>query len=63
MDLSKAFLAVAFGTSCVFMSPFGSQCNAMVSGPGGYTARDFLRVGAGLTVVMATTVIVILSML
>ncbi|MHC4861479.1 MAG: SLC13 family permease, partial [Planctomycetota bacterium] len=63
IDVSKAFLAVAYGASCVFMSPFGSQCNLMVMGPGGYTAKDYLRVGAGLSVVMGVTVVVLLSIL
>ena len=45
------FVTIAFAASCSFMTPFGYQTNLMVYGPGGYTFRDFLRVGVPLTVV------------
>ena len=43
LDPATGFLAVAFGASCVFMLPFGNQCNLIVMGPGGYSPKDFLR--------------------
>ncbi len=42
-------MAVITGASMAFMTPVAHQCNAMVMGPGGYRYRDFLRVGAPLT--------------
>ena len=61
VDLHDAFLAVAFGATCVFMLPFGNQCNLMIMGPGGYRTLDFLRAGAGLTIIMAVTTVILLT--
>lgn len=57
-----ALLAVAYGCSGAFMLPF-AQWNLLVISPGGYRAMDFIRVGLGQTLVMAATVIVVLSLL
>jgi di/tricarboxylate transporter len=53
MDISYTpfFVAIAFGASGDFMTPIGYQTNLMVYGPGGYTFKDFLRVGGPLTAI------------
>ena len=61
-DLTAAFLAVAYGTSCTFLIPFSHQCNLMVMSPGGYRTRDFVRVGVGVTLTMAAVTIALLAL-
>ena len=62
VDVGMAFLAVAYGASCAFVLPFAHQCNLMVMGPGGYQTSDFVKVGIGLSIVMAITAIVLLAL-
>ena len=62
VDVGMAFLAVAYGASCAFVLPFAHQCNLMVMGPGGYETKDFAKVGAGLSIVMAATAVILLSL-
>lgn len=45
------YLAIAFGASCSFITPFGYQTNLMVYGPGGYKFNDFVRIGLPMTVI------------
>ena len=57
LDVRDALLVMGYGCSCAFLLPF-AQCNILVMAPGGYTTRDFVRVGAAMSVVMAAVVIV-----
>jgi di/tricarboxylate transporter len=62
VDVGMAFLAVAYGASCAFVLPFAHQCNLMIMGSGGYQTKDFVKVGSGLSIVMAVTAIVLLAL-
>ncbi len=62
VDVGMAFLAVAYGASCAFVLPFAHQCNLMIMGPGGYQTKDFVKVGIGLSIVMAVTAVVLLAL-
>ncbi|MEM8679331.1 MAG: SLC13 family permease [Planctomycetota bacterium] len=53
-------MAIALASSLSFLTPIGYQTNLMVMGPGGYYPRDYLRVGFPLSIVVATTAIVII---
>jgi di/tricarboxylate transporter len=55
------FVAIAFAASGNFMTPISYQTNLMVYGPGGYTFRDFLRVGTPLTIMYSILSIVFIS--
>ena len=46
-------MAVAVGCSLAFVTPLGHPANLLVMGPGGYTMRDYVRLGAPLTVLTA----------
>lgn len=46
-------MAVAVGCSLAFVTPLGHPANLLVMGPGGYTLRDYVRLGAPLTVLTA----------
>jgi di/tricarboxylate transporter len=58
-----SLLAVAFGCSCTFLLPSANPCNLMVAAPGGYSVRDYLRVGIGLSLVVCVVAVCMLSLL
>jgi len=56
LDISAMplLVAVLFGASAAFMTPFGYQTNAIVMGPGGYKFTDYLRIGLPLQLIMVS---------
>ena len=45
-------LAVLFGASMSYATPYGYQTNLLILSAGGYKFSDFLRVGIPLTIIM-----------
>ena len=48
-------MTIAFAASASFVTPLGYQTNLMVYGPGGYSLRDFVRIGLPLTLLLVAT--------
>ena len=53
-------LTVALATSNSFLIPT-HQVNALIMGPAGYSVRDFMRAGIGMTALFITVMLVVLS--
>ncbi len=53
-------LAVTLGSSLAFMLPTSCRSNLLVSGAGGYRARDFMRVGIPMTCVVGLALLGVL---
>ncbi|CAA0125260.1 Uncharacterised protein [Halioglobus japonicus] len=53
-------MAVAYGASASFMTPFGYTTNLMVQNMGGYEFRDYFRTGLPISIVFSAVVIFML---
>lgn len=62
IDPYPMILAVCFGASCSFISPFGYQTNLMVFNTGVYKIQDFAKVGALVTLVVTVICVMIIPM-
>ena len=51
LDPRPFVMAVLYGASCSFLTPYGYQTNLMIMSPGRYSLRDFLRAGLPLGLV------------
>jgi di/tricarboxylate transporter len=56
-------IGITVAASLSFLTPFGYQTNLMVMGPGGYEPRDFLRIGAPLTLLTTITALVLIPLI
>ncbi len=55
-------MAIAIASSMAFMSPLGHSVNVMVMGAGGYTFRDYARVGIPLTIILVILLLLVLPL-
>ncbi|MBI5953181.1 MAG: SLC13 family permease [Chloroflexi bacterium] len=63
MEPRSMAMAVALASSMAFMSPLGHSVNVMVMGAGGYTFRDYARVGIPLTILLVIILLIILPLI
>jgi len=56
-------LIVSFAAAANFMTPVGYQTNLMVYGPGGYSFKDFFKLGFPLTIIYMFVTIAILRIM
>ncbi len=56
-------LVVSFAAAANFITPIGYQTNLMVYGPGGYSFKDFFRLGMPLTIIYMLVTVGILSLM
>jgi di/tricarboxylate transporter len=54
-------MAVAMGASMAFLSPLSHPVNVLVMGPGGYTFRDYARIGLPLSVLLSVVMLAALA--
>ena len=55
-------IAVTLAASASFLTPVGYQTNLMVMGPGGYHARDYLKAGLPITIIVFVTAMVLIPL-
>lgn len=53
-------MTVAISASASFLSPVGHPANVLIMGPGGYRIKDYLKVGAPLTLVVLIVTLLLL---
>jgi len=58
IDPHSTAMSVALGCSMAFITPFGHATNLLVMAPGGYTVKNYTRVGLPLTAVLFVVMIV-----
>jgi len=63
MEPRSVAMAMAIASSMAFMSPLGHSVNIMVMGAGGYTFRDYARVGIPLTIILFVLLLVLLPVI
>ncbi|MDP5143631.1 SLC13 family permease [Rheinheimera baltica] len=63
VDPVPFFMAVAFGASASFISPFGYQTNLMVYSAGNYQLKDYLRLGIPMALTYSAVVLIFLPII
>lgn len=61
IDPKVFILVVAFAGAANFITPIGYQTNLMVFGPGGYSFKDFFKIGFPLTIIYLIATVAILA--
>jgi len=62
VDPLPFIMAVAFGASASFISPFGYQTNLMVYSAGNYRLKDYVLMGLPLSIIYSITVLTLIPL-
>ena len=62
IDPRAVIMAVAMATSMAFITPLGHAVNVLVMSPGGYSFRDYVKVGLPLTILLSIVVMLVLPL-
>lgn len=62
VDPRAMAMGVALATSLAFITPLGHPVNILMMGPGGYTFKDFFKVGLPLTILSFVVIMVFLPL-
>ena len=62
VDPLPFIMAVAFGASASFISPFGYQTNLMVYSAGNYRLKDYITMGLPLSIIYSITVLTLIPL-
>lgn len=54
------FLTIAYAASAAFLTPISYQTNLIIYGPGGYTFKDFFKIGLPVNIIYLTIAIVVI---
>ena len=60
VDPRAMAMGVALATSIAFVTPLGHPVNILMMGPGGYSFKDFFKVGLPLTVLLFFVILIVL---
>jgi di/tricarboxylate transporter len=60
VDPRSLAMGVALATSMAFITPLGHPVNLLVMSPGGYTFKDFMKIGLPLTVIFIAIILLLL---
>ncbi len=61
IPIAAIILIVAYGGAASFITPIGYQTNLMVYGPGGYSFKDYMRIGLPLTLIYCVVAVIVLK--
>ncbi|QFU75670.1 SLC13 family permease [Halioglobus maricola] len=62
IDVMPLVMAVAFGASASFLTPYGYTTNLMVQNIGGYSLGDYFRAGLPLSICYSATVLLLIPL-
>lgn len=62
VDPMPFIMAVLFGASASFISPYGYQTNLLVYSVGNYKIRDYIKLGLPLSIVYSTVVLILIPL-